>query len=148
MFYTEWKYYPNLQDCYKIRTKVFIEEQMVSREEEPDEYDAVADHVVVYEQKQPIAAGRLVIKEEGFMLGRIAVLPEHRGLGYGDLVVRLLVRRAFDLGAKEVYLHAQTHAVAFYEKLGFKTVGEKFIEAGIEHIEMRCNSDITGNCGK
>ena len=38
--------------------------------------------------------------------------------------------------AKEIVIHAQFHLKSFYERFGFKTRGEIFIEAGIKHIEM------------
>jgi len=148
MIYTEWKYYPELEDCYNIRTKVFIEEQKGTIVEDQDEYDAVADHVVVYENNQPVATGRLVNKEGQFILGRIAVLREYRGKGYGDLVIRLLVRRAFDMGATSVYIYAQHHAIPFYEKLGFKMVGKEFEEVEKQKVEMIRISDVGGNCRK
>jgi len=37
----------------------------------------------------------------------------------------------------EVFLHAQVHAVAFYEKAGFQVQGAVFDEAGIPHLRMR-----------
>ena len=33
-------------------------------------------------------------------------------------------------------LHAQTHALGFYEKHGFVAEGEEFMEAGIPHFVM------------
>jgi predicted GNAT family N-acyltransferase len=33
-------------------------------------------------------------------------------------------------------LHAQVHAVPFYEKMGFKSYGPQFEEAGIQHFAM------------
>jgi predicted GNAT family N-acyltransferase len=35
-----------------------------------------------------------------------------------------------------VELHAQVHARAFYERAGFRSVGEVYLEAGIEHVGM------------
>ena len=37
---------------------------------------------------------------------------------------------------QSVFLHAQSHAVGFYERAGFKVTGKPFMEAGIEHREM------------
>jgi predicted GNAT family N-acyltransferase len=34
------------------------------------------------------------------------------------------------------YLHAQVQVVEFYEKVGFKKIGEKFDEVGIMHYQM------------
>ncbi len=38
---------------------------------------------------------------------------------------------------KEIYLEAQTYAVCFYERFGFESFGEEFLEDGIPHIRMR-----------
>ncbi|WP_038801944.1 GNAT family N-acetyltransferase, partial [Burkholderia oklahomensis] len=35
-----------------------------------------------------------------------------------------------------VRLYAQQRAVAFYLRLGFRVVGEPFVEAGVQHVEM------------
>ena len=136
----------DLKDAYVIRTEVFVKEQNVPMEIEMDELDKTAQHVVVYNGTKPIATGRLVIKEEGYLLGRIAVLKEQRGLHLGDLVVRMLVRKAFDMGAQEVHLHAQTKVQKFYEKLGFLAYGDIYDEAGIEHINMVKKDDVAGRC--
>ncbi|MDQ1254577.1 MAG: hypothetical protein QG646_3847 [Euryarchaeota archaeon] len=40
------------------------------------------------------------------------------------------------MGAEEVQVHAQTHAMDFYRKSGFVVYGATFLEAGIEHISM------------
>ena len=41
-----------------------------------------------------------------------------------------------------LYAHVQLYAHDFYEKLGFKDVGETFLEADIEHIRMVYNKDL------
>ena len=40
-------------------------------------------------------------------------------------------------GHPAVELAAQTHALEFYARLGFKAFGEAFLEAGIPHRNMR-----------
>ncbi|MBZ4646053.1 MAG: family acetyltransferase YjcF [Clostridia bacterium] len=137
----------DLSHAYKIREEVFIKEQNVPEELEKDELDKTAHHVVVYENNIPVATGRLVVTGGQYLLGRIAVLSEYRGKHLGDLVVRMLVRKAFDLGAQEVHLHAQTKVQKFYEKLGFVPYGETYMEAGIEHINMVKREDVKGHCG-
>lgn len=127
----------DLSDAYSIRAKVFIEEQNVPPELEMDDIDPVTDHVVLYKEDKPVATGRIVREPPIITLGRIAVLPECRGSGFGAQVVELLTAKAFEEGAEEVHLHAQTHALAFYEKLGFTPYGEPYEEAGIPHISMK-----------
>lgn len=137
----------NLDAAIAIRKEVFIREQNVPQDIEIDGTDAYALHLVVFDDSLPVATGRILKTGDEFVLGRIAVLKEHRGLGYGDLVVRMLIRRAYEMGADKQIIHSQLHASGFYEKLGFKRFGEEYSEAGIPHINMIHEGDITGNCG-
>lgn len=126
----------SLKDALKIRHKVFIEEQKISKELEYDGMDKKAEHVIIYENNNPIATGRVFKMEEEFMLGRICVLKEFRGKNFGNIIVKLLVNRALNKGANKIYIHAQAYLKEFYINLGFTPVGEIFEEAGIEHITM------------
>ena len=67
---------------------------------------------------------------------RIAVKKEYRGQGIGREIVKFALRSIDKQHPRGVYLHAQTVAEDFYRKLGFQPVGERFMEAGIEHIKM------------
>ena len=40
------------------------------------------------------------------------------------------------LGTEAFVLSAQTHAIGFYEKFGFKVVSEEYLDAGIPHVKM------------
>ena len=136
----------NLEDIHTIRRKVFIEEQNVTAEDEFDGTDAGAIHLLVRDGNQPIATGRIIIEDGVFYLGRIAVLKERRGQKYGEFVLRLLIRKAYELGGTEQRLHSQTHAIGFYEKFGFTVTSEEYMEAHIPHMNMVRYGDITGSC--
>jgi predicted GNAT family N-acyltransferase len=66
----------------------------------------------------------------------MAVVRVMRGSGLGGQLLNALVDIAKARGDKEVRLHAQCSAQAFYEREGFVPVGEPFDEVGISHIEM------------
>ena len=134
----------NLTGVHAIRRAVFIEEQGVSEEDEMDGTDAGAIHLLVREDGTPVATGRILIENGVFTLGRVAVLKERRGKKLGDFVMRMLIRRAFELGGNEQRLHSQTHARGFYEKLGFAAVTGEYTEAGIPHVGMVRYGDIGG----
>lgn len=51
-------------DAYFVRQKVFVEEQQVDVEQEIDEYDSEALHLVVYKGTAPIGAGRFRMVED------------------------------------------------------------------------------------
>jgi len=136
-----------LSDAHNIRRAVFINEQGVSEAQEMDGTDAGAIHLVAYDGAKPVATGRILIENELYLLGRIAVLKEVRGQGYGDFVMRLLIRRAFELGGTRQTVHAQLQAKGFYETLGFRATGAEYEEAGIPHVAMEREGDIAGPCG-
>lgn len=64
------------------------------------------------------------------------MLTIERGKGLAKYIMAQIVAYAEKSGAHALRLHAQTQATPFYEKLGFHTVGDIFIEAEIPHILM------------
>ncbi|KAA0546593.1 GNAT family N-acetyltransferase [Bacillus sp. BGMRC 2118] len=124
------------EDALIVRREVFIEEQQVPEEEEIDQYEDVCTHVVVYDDNKPVATGRLRDYEGIGKLERICVLSSHRSHGLGKVVMDQLESIALKQGFTKLKLNAQTHAEGFYEKLGYKTVSEIFMDAGIPHVTM------------
>lgn len=117
-----------------IRRIVFIVEQGVPRDEEWDGRDEESCHfIAVSEDDRPIGTARLL--PEG-QIGRMAVVSEYRRKGVGRVLLEAAVEKARHLGFERVFLHAQTHALSFYEGCGFKPFGDEFEEAGIAHREM------------
>ncbi|MGZ4122757.1 MAG: GNAT family N-acetyltransferase [Tumebacillaceae bacterium] len=122
-----------------IRKVVFVEEQNVPVEIEIDENEAVATHVLAYDENEtPVATGRIRPYAEGVgKMERIAVLQEVRsGRGYGRAIMDKLEAIGRELGFRKFVLEAQIHAEKFYEKLGYTTISEPFMEAGIVHVKM------------
>jgi len=150
MIATEWILGINkadLTDVHAIRNAVFCEEQQIDESIERDELDPSAIHVLVSYDDIPAATGRLLVMTEQFTIGRVAVLPQFRGKGLGDLVVRLLIRAAYNMGVRQQWAHVQLPVRGFYEKLGFVPHGEIYEEAGIPHITMVHEGDVHGSCG-
>jgi predicted GNAT family N-acyltransferase len=128
----------DLKAYYALRHEVFVEEQKVPAELEYDTHDAVAVHVLATGPDRALGAGRLLPGTDGTgILGRLAVTGAARGLGIGVALVRAIEDEARRLGLDTVELHAQTHAVGFYERLGYTSFGEEYEEAGIAHLSMR-----------
>lgn len=119
-----------------MRKKVFVDEQGVPLEMERDEFDDGAVHVIADKEGVVIGTGRMVIEGAKGRVGRMAVERDARGQGIGSNIMREFEKKARELGLKELYLHAQTHAQKFYADLGYIPRGENFEEAGIEHVEM------------
>lgn len=124
------------EDALTVRRKVFIEEQQVPEEEEIDEYEDVCTHVVVYDNDLPVAAGRLRDYNGIGKIERICVLASHRQHGLGKIVMEKLESIAQSQGFQSLKLNAQTHAEGFYARLGYETISDIFMDAGIPHVTM------------
>ncbi|HEX5479022.1 MAG TPA: GNAT family N-acetyltransferase, partial [Dehalococcoidia bacterium] len=122
--------------AFAVRIAVFVVEQQIPREEELDDLDAAATHAVGYLDGTPVAAGRLVADEGYAKIGRMAVLREHRGRGYGAAILDALEREARAAGATRTQLSAQLHAAPFYERAGYVREGDVYDEVGIPHVAM------------
>lgn len=142
----------DLSDVHALRRAVFVEEQGLSEEEEFDGTDGSCVHLVIYEEGQPVATGRIFISEDSYKIERVATFMTHRGRGISTGLMQSLIGACVAMGGHRQIVHAQTSARGFYEKLGFTAYGEEFDEAGIPHIAMEhfgnaksCGSG--GHCG-
>jgi len=122
--------------AFEIRRRVFVIEQEVDPSEEYDEDDDKCTHFIAYVDEVPAGTARWRFKDKGIIkLERFAVEKAYRGMGVGAALVKAVLA---DLPlADKVMMHAQLHAVPFYEKLGFVTYGPQFDECGIMHYAMK-----------
>lgn len=128
-----------LRRAFEIRRRVFIEEQEVPETLEFDQHDRLdADclHVLIHHDTVPAATGRVRFTNGTAKLERICVLKPYRSHGLGQQVIAALEKMAMEKNVSQCLLHGQTHAITFYERLGFEVVSEVFIEDGIPHVEM------------
>lgn len=127
----------DIATCRQLRRTVFIEEQGVPESDELDDLDEAAIHLLALSQGQPVGSARLLVMGQTGKIGRVCVLPVARGSGTGAALIRAAVDRFRQIdGITKVKLGAQTHALGFYERLGFQPVGEVYLDAGIEHRDM------------
>lgn len=121
-------------DAKTIRRLVFIEEQ--GFQNEFDDIDNAARHIVLYENDRPAATGRWYVKDGAAVIGRVAVLPEFRHMHLGAEVLRRLEEDAAAAGYHTIALSAQCRVRGFYEKQGYRAVGEPYLDEFCEHIRM------------
>jgi predicted GNAT family N-acyltransferase len=127
-----------LEAARDLRVRVFVDEQGVDASEELDDLDDVATQLVAVDESGVIATCRLREVEPGvWKLERMAVERRLRGLGVGARLLEGSERDVRERGAREMVLNAQVRAEKFYATHGYVPEGDTFMEAEIEHIQMR-----------
>ncbi|MFT6450681.1 MAG: ElaA protein [Halocynthiibacter sp.] len=127
----------DLRDCHALRLEVFVKEQGVTLEEEMDEFDDGAIHLLAVDGDLPVGTARILRKGVTGKIGRVCVAKSHRGTGLGAALIRASLQRlAKEPVITRAQLGAQTHAIGFYEKLGFKAYGPVYDDASIPHRDM------------
>ena len=124
-----------LYEILKLRVDVFVVEQKCPYPE-LDGRDQDAWQVSLREEGRLLAYLRVLPRSGGeAAIGRVLAVERRRGLGTRAVEEGIRVARE-KLGAKRIYLEAQTYARGLYEKLGFRQSGAEFLEDGIPHIPM------------
>lgn len=128
----------DLETCRAIRHEVFVIEQSVSEAEEWDGRDGDAIHLIARDAEgRAIGTARILLDGATGKIGRVAVLKSARGTGTGAALIRAALNQLRIMsGVTRAKLGAQTHAIGFYEKLGFTAYGPEYDDAGIPHRDM------------
>lgn len=129
--------------CLALRRIVFIEEQKVPEAEELDGRDRECRHFLALPDKSSPAqaaigtARILLVDAETAKVQRVAVLRAARNQGVGRALMFAVEGEAARAGRSTVLLASQVSAVPFYQRIGYETFGDVFMDAGIEHRMMR-----------
>lgn len=126
------------QESTQIRQEVFVDEQ--GFQEEFDDIDSVALHVIVRENGTAIGTGRTYLKEgtaDTYYAGRIAVVKSHRKQGIGSVIMEALEATAKEQGGKVMELSAQLQASGFYSSIGYEAFGDVYYDQHRKHIAMK-----------
>lgn len=124
------------EEAAYIRSEVFVREQGFAGEF--DFTDGIARHLVLYEDGRPAAVCRYYREDGGsYRIGRIAVLQPYRGRNLGAAVVRAAEARIRAAGGREIRIGAQVRVKGFYERLGYETAGQEYLDENCPHVPMR-----------
>ncbi|MGI8477131.1 MAG: GNAT family N-acetyltransferase [Thermomicrobiales bacterium] len=123
----------------EIRRRVFLEEQGIVEHRLSDGDDRGSLHVIALDRAEIVASGRITPPRGArgsAQIAWLATLPFHRGQGCGSAVLQRLVDLADERRHPSTLLSAQTHALTFYRRFGFRPYGHRFDVRGIEHQFM------------
>ena len=128
-----------MRKAHAIRHEVFVIGQNCPEEIEW-EFEEESTHFLVFKKDKAVATARHRKTEKGYKLERFAVLYPERGKGYGQQVLKAILKDLKEFNGM-TYMHAQTDVIPFYEKMGFVKTGNEFEEAGIMHYKMALQSN-------
>jgi ElaA protein len=130
-----------LQNILMARQQVFsLEQNCVYLD--VDGVDEHSHHLAAWSgaHQVPLAYARVVapgVKYAEPSMGRVITTAAARGTGLGrELVRRVLAHTAQVYPGQGVRISAQSRLERFYAEVGFRAVGEPYLEDGIPHTEM------------
>jgi len=93
--------------------------------------------VAAYEDDHMLGCCMLVEEDpETVRLRQMAVINDLQGKGIGSALMTFAENLARDRGYKRITMHARKNAIGFYEKMGYKQIGDEFEEITIPHYVM------------
>jgi len=127
-------------DILQLRINTFVVEQDCPYSE-LDGKDRKAYHYFAKTDDGQIAAYTRIFKPGDYYeepsIGRVVVNPEFRGEGLGYELMKGSVASIEELfGERNIKIGAQKYLKDFYESLGFKKLGDEYLEDGIPHVYM------------
>ncbi|MDB4409524.1 GNAT family N-acetyltransferase [Gammaproteobacteria bacterium] len=130
------------QHYYHLRWKVLRAPWNQPRGSEQDDMEKSSHHLMVVDNNHDvIAVGRLhfnSIREAQFRYMAVDTRQQRRGAG--TLLLRVMERKAIELGADCIVLDAREHALRFYHKHGYQAEGPgQTLFNSIPHVKMRKN---------
>lgn len=127
-----------LYEILKARSQIFILEQNMHCQD-MDGIDFEARHFFLEENGKILAYLRAFYTDDGksvVKIGRVLSITHGVGLG-ADIMKRAIADIKKNMKCQILSLNSQKSAIGFYEKLGFKTVSDEFLEEGVIHLKMQ-----------
>ncbi|RRG18063.1 GNAT family N-acetyltransferase [Weissella viridescens] len=125
-----------LVEIFEARTAVFVVEQACAYQE-VDRTDFDALHVRVLNNHQLVAYARLYLSQDGVHFGRVLVVSDERGKGFGRTLLEGVLETIQErFPGQPVHIQAQLYLTPFYASFGFEAVSDEYLEDGIPHVDM------------
>ena len=124
----------------RLRQEVFVVEQNCPYLD-ADDKDQHSLHVLGLDENKNLQCYARLLPEgisydNYASIGRILTGPYCRGTGEGARLMAKSIEICQEKFSAPIKISAQVYAIPFYERFGFVTVGEEYLEDDIPHIGM------------
>jgi len=131
-----------LYDLLYLRQQIFVVEQNCIYLD-ADGVDKECLHLLGLVNKKIVAYARIIpagITYTTPSIGRVVIDEKYRGKKYAyKLMQKAIELTVQKMKAKKITISAQLYLKDFYEKLGFKTVGDVYLDCDLPHLKMVLN---------
>ncbi len=128
-----------LHELLQLRSEVFVVEQNCVYQD-IDGKDKEAMHLLGQDKSGLVAYTRIFppgVYYNEASIGRVLVKRSERQHGYGYRIMEASIKAIFEhYGTCGIKISAQKYLEKFYGNLGFKPVGDDYLEDGIPHVAM------------
>lgn len=131
---------PEYQQMVQLRTEILRKPLGLSFL--PEELEKEKDEILIaaFEEDKMLGCCMLIKTGQGSVrLRQMAVLNTLQGKGIGRALMQFAENIARDRGFRKITMHARKTATGFYEKLGYRVIGEEFEEVTLPHVVMEKN---------
>jgi len=125
------------EQMVKLRDEILRRPLGLSFSEDELEKEKNNLHIAAYEDERMLGCCMLLEEDpQTVRLRQMAVMNDLQGKGIGKALMQFAENLARDRGYKKITMHARKDASGFYEKMGYKKIGEEFKEITIPHLVM------------
>lgn len=140
-------YEDQYQDDFKQLNLVWLEQFNLTESHDLEILDHPRENVIdrggfifLLKEDETIigTAGIYKMTDEEYELIKMAVAPEHRGKGFGDILLNTCINKAKELRISNLVLYSNSNlqpAIKMYEKYGFKHVA--VVDAPFETADVK-----------
>ena len=128
---------PEYQQMIKMREDILRKPLGLNFNEKELESEKNNLLIAAFDDDKMLGCCMLVPENENIVrLRQMAVLNDLQGKGIGRALMLFAENLARDRGYNKISMHARKNATGFYEKVGYKVVGDEFVEVTIPHYNM------------
>ena len=139
MITSQWKFGKDIDEISTIRSSV---------NHTWDEFDEKSMHLIIYNEGAPVGCGSLYFDAGTYRIAHLCVIPEMQKQYIGDLMIRLLMVKSFNMMAEKITVTSPVDTKDFFKKYGFRILKENdtFVEMEVTPQTLIMNSKCGHDC--
>lgn len=138
MITSSWKFGLNIEEIDIIRK---------ANNDVWDNFDEKSIHLVIYNEGEPVGCGSIYF-DDCYHIAHLNVLPAFQKQYIGDLMIRLLLIKGFNMMADRIVIEPNENSIPFFKKYGFKQIENSSLFSVTEEtliMNSKCGHDCS-NC--